>query len=82
MPEDVADPKPINAVGRTVLVVWALVAALVVIVGIVIAVQVFRGFNEFGQPGLPGGGSSCSFDHEPTDQELQACMDATDPSSP
>ncbi len=80
MPEEVAAPKPMNAAGRTVLILWIAVAAVILVAAVFIASQVIQGFSQFGQPG--GDGSSCTFTGEPSDQQMQDCLDGMESSTP
>ena len=75
LPAGVADARPMNAVGRTALVLWCVFAGVVLLGAILIVSQAVRGFGDvspFDQSG--GSGGSCVFDHEPSDRELQGCF--------
>ncbi|MBN9612196.1 MAG: hypothetical protein J0H64_01795 [Actinobacteria bacterium] len=86
-PTKAPNAKPMNGIGQAALIFWILGIVVFVIVAGFILVQVVKGFSAdpFGGGGPfgdTGDTPACTWTHEPTPEEQQACVDSGDLSTP
>ena len=80
-PSKAPEAPPMSGVSRLAMGIWIAVAAVILIVGVFVATQVFRGFSESGLPGVQGG-VSCLLDSGLDEVGSAACLDDVEPFVP
>lgn len=71
------DTAPMNAVGKVSMTMWIIIVAFVVLVGGFIvwnAASLFATANDFGPFDSNPSSTTCEWDHDPSDAEVEACL--------